>query len=208
MTRTRLSRPRSLLYLFSRHRRCHRDQHLASSASPISALAKDLLSLPDPTPDPVPLLESHSFPSLLRSSRDSSASIELFSLLKRRPLLALEVFSWRRKVATGPDPIPLSSEEYSKAITFAGRARNVDLAASLFYEAIVSFPEAALYNALMSAYMYNGMMRRCLAVFQSLKEDRRCKPSIVSYNILLSLFGRSLLVCEISSFINYCRWGH
>jgi pentatricopeptide repeat protein len=125
-------------------------------------------------------------------------------MLKRRPLLALEVFSWRRKIATGPDPIPLFSEEYSKAIALAGRARNVDLAVALFYEAITSFPDAALYNALMSAYMFNGMMRRCLAVFQSLKEDRRCKPTIVSYNILLSLFGRSLLVCPFSSFINCC----
>ncbi|KAJ3688385.1 hypothetical protein LUZ61_017549 [Rhynchospora tenuis] len=204
MVKTPFPTPRSLASLFNRSGlRPHPDNHhhLASAANLISALAADLLSLPDSTPDPTPILESHSFPSLLRSSRKPFVSIKLFSLLKPRPLLALEVFKWRREIAMGPDGIPLASEEYAKAITIAGRAHNVDLAGKLFSEAIVSFPETALYNALMSAYMYNGMMRRCLAVFQSLRQDRRCKPTIVSYNILLSLFGRSVLVDHMEAVI-------
>ncbi|KAJ4805146.1 Pentatricopeptide repeat-containing protein [Rhynchospora pubera] len=196
MVKTPFRRPRSLTSLFTNQGHSHHDNHhLASAANLISALAADLLSLPDPTPDPTPILESHSFPSLLRSShKPFAASIKLFALLKPRPLLALEVFKWRRDIAIGPNAIPLASEEYAKAITIAGCARNPDLAGKLFSEAIVSFPKTALYNALMSAYMYNGMMRRCLAVFQSLRQDRRCKPTIVSYNILLTLFGRTVLV--------------
>lgn len=189
------SKLRSLFSLTSRRR--HGRRGLPSSAfNRISALADELLSLPDPAPDPTPLMESHLFPSLLRSSRnDPSASIELLSLLRPRPLLALEVFNWRRKIAIGPDAIPLFSEEYSKAIAIAGRARDLELACALFYEAVATLPKTALYNSLMAAYMYNGKMRPCLAVFESLKQDRRCRPTIVTYNILLSLFGRSLLVC-------------
>ncbi|KAJ3676524.1 hypothetical protein LUZ60_003936 [Juncus effusus] len=194
-----LSKSRSVFSLLFRHTPHH---HSSTSTSPapsspsISALAADLLSLPSPPPDDLsPLLLSHSFPSLLRSSSsDPAASLHLLSLLKPRPELALEVFNWRRKIATGPDPIPLTSEEYAKAISLAGRARDVELAAALFSEAITSFPEPALYNALMFTYMYNGLTRRCVAVFESLRQDRRLEPSIVSYNILLSLFGRSMLI--------------
>ncbi|RRT36494.1 hypothetical protein B296_00050496 [Ensete ventricosum] len=86
-------------------------------------------------------------------------------------------------------------EEYSKAITLAGRTKNVDLAAELFSDAIdASLRNACLYNALMSAYMYNGLIEKAVSVFEDLKQDFNCKPTIVTYNILLSVFGRFLLV--------------
>ncbi|XP_072984447.1 pentatricopeptide repeat-containing protein At2g30780-like [Typha latifolia] len=162
-----------------------------SVLSEVSALAGDLLAASDPS-DLAPILESRGAAVLLRRSPDGSASLLLLSLLKPRPLLALEVFSWRRKLADSE--IPLLPEEYAKAITFAGRARDVDLAADLFAESISAFAEPCLYNALMSAYMYNGLTKKCVTVFDDLRCDPRCAPTIVTYNILLSLFGRSLLI--------------
>ncbi|OAY66846.1 Pentatricopeptide repeat-containing protein [Ananas comosus] len=161
--------------------------------SAVSVLAAELLASPDAS-DPSPILSSCGAASLLRRSPDGSASVHLLSLLKPRPLLALEVFSWRRKL--GDAAIPLLPEEYAKAIALAGRARNVDLAAALFADALSTVAaEPCLYNALMSAYMYNGLTRKCVAVFEDLRRNPRCgAPTVVTYNILLSLYGRSLLV--------------
>ncbi|WOL08755.1 hypothetical protein Cni_G17508 [Canna indica] len=103
------------------------------------------------------------------------------------------VFDWRRKQADGE--IPILAEEYSKAIAIAGRTKNTDLATELFCDAIAAgIHETCLYNALMSAYMYNGFIKNAVSVFEDLKRDAKCKPTIVSYNILLSVFGRSMLV--------------
>lgn len=86
-------------------------------------------------------------------------------------------------------------EEYSKVIAMAGRANNVTLATELFCDAIAAgMNETCIYNVLMSAYMYNGLTKKAIFVFEDLKKDTRCKPNIVTYNILLSLFSRSMLV--------------
>ncbi|RWW06699.1 hypothetical protein GW17_00029952 [Ensete ventricosum] len=160
--------------------------------SAVSALADQLLALPDGQDLAAPL-DSGSFAALLHCSPAGFASVELLSRLKSRPLLALQVFNWRKKLADAG--IPMLPEEYSKAITLAGRTKNVDLAAELFSDAIdASLRNACLYNALMSAYMYNGLIEKAVSVFEDLKQDFNCKPTIVTYNILLSVFGRFLLV--------------
>lgn len=46
----------------------------------------------------------------------------------------------------------------------------------------------------MSAYMYNGLTKNAVSVFEELKRDAKCQPTIVSYNILISVYGRSMLV--------------
>ncbi|XP_072961705.1 pentatricopeptide repeat-containing protein At2g30780-like [Typha angustifolia] len=170
--------------------------HLLSA---VSSLAEDLFTAPEPS-DPSPILESRGAATFLRLSPDGSASLHLLSLLKSRPLLALEVFSWRRNLADSG--IPLHPEEFAAAIALAGRARNISLATDLFNEAIVDAPKTCLYNALMTAYMYNGHILKTIAVFDDLERDTSCQPTIVSYNILLSLYGRHTLVDKMESVLH------
>lgn len=90
---------------------------------------------------------------------------------------------------------PMTVEEYSKAITMAGRSNNVDLAAELFKEASTRrLKSTSLYNALMTAYMFNGLAVKCQSVFRDLKSEATCTPTIVTYNILISVFGRLVLI--------------
>ncbi|KAF8719786.1 hypothetical protein HU200_024542 [Digitaria exilis] len=155
----------------------------------VSSIAASLLALPEPDPDPAPDLHSHAFPTLLAVS--PLASLELLSLLRARPRLGLAVFSFRR--ALSPAPV---LGEFALAISLASRARDTDAAAALFADAAAAHsPDQALYNALMAAYMHNGLLDSCLETFHALELDRRCgPPNVDSYNILIALFGRSLLV--------------
>ncbi|XP_062231355.1 pentatricopeptide repeat-containing protein At2g30780-like isoform X2 [Phragmites australis] len=160
--------------------------HLSAA---VSSLAASLLALVGPNPDSEPTLRAHSFPTLLSVS--PLASLELLSLLRPRPQLGLAVFSFRR--ALSPPP---TLGEYSLAISLASRARDPAVAATLFADATSAHsPDQALYNALMAAYMHSGLLDSCLEAFDALERDPRCgPPNVDSYNILIALFGRSLLV--------------
>lgn len=99
--------------------------------------------------------------------------------------------------------IPMLAEEYSKVISLAGRTKNISIAASIFKDAVNTqgIRKTCIYNALMSAYMYNGHTKKAISVFEDLKNDPECKPTIISYNILLSIFGRSLLINRMESIL-------
>ncbi|KAK7281807.1 hypothetical protein RIF29_10100 [Crotalaria pallida] len=93
------------------------------------------------------------------------------------------------------DSWPALVVQYSKGIKAAGRSRNVDLATQLFKEAanrgIVS---TNIYNALMGAFMFNGLAERGQSLFCEMKRDATCTPTIATYNILISVFGRLMLI--------------
>ncbi|KAL5995086.1 hypothetical protein ACLOJK_025144 [Asimina triloba] len=141
---------------------------------------------------------------LLRSYPDGSASVELLNRLKSSPEVGMEVFNWKKnQVDAG---IPMLSEEYVKAIMFAGRIKDLDLAADLFNEAgLKELRTVSAYNALMSAYMYNGVTKKSLSIFEDLKRDPKCSPTIVTYNILLSIFGRSMLVDHMETVLRVIK---
>jgi len=105
----------------------------------------------------------------------------------------IQVFDWRRKKA-GLN-LPITSEEYSKGITVAGKAKDINLAVEFFTEAVNNRAKApAVYNALMAVYMSNSMPAQCQSLFWQFKRDRSCSPTTVTYNILISVFGRLMLI--------------
>ncbi|KAJ3688386.1 hypothetical protein LUZ61_017550 [Rhynchospora tenuis] len=166
--------------------------------STVTSLAEEILSSStnDLSPDLASVLESDSARSIVHPSINGFPFLELLSLLKRRPLLALQVFDWRRNLR---DSTPLIAEEYASAIALAGRAQNLSLAVKLFNESKPTANKPILYNALMTAFMYNGEVNRCISLFHELKKETKYGPDTVSYNILLSLYGYHILVDQMES---------
>ncbi|KAG0498475.1 hypothetical protein HPP92_003166 [Vanilla planifolia] len=170
----------------------------------VSSLADDLLTAGhlvdlaegDDLTDLATFLDSRSAASLLSLSRPGLAFVELLDRLKSRPRLAVQVFLWRLKQADAG--LQLVSEEYAKVITLAGRSNKFELAKDLFSDAARrGIRSTAIYNSLMSAYLYNGLSLKAIAVFDELTRDPECNPSIVTYNILLSIYGRLLLIDKL-----------
>ncbi|CAN1132129.1 Pentatricopeptide repeat-containing protein At2g30780 [Linum perenne] len=149
--------------------------------------------------DKVSSILEESGSSLFKRYSDGSAFLELLNVLGHSsPQFALEVFSWRRTQTEFN--LPLTSEEYAKAIALAGRVKDVVLASEIFYEACSNrIKNTATYNSLMSAYMMNGLYDKCQLLFKELQREPNCSPSIISYNILISIYGRLLLVNKMDA---------
>ncbi|MFS7992815.1 putative tetratricopeptide-like helical domain superfamily [Helianthus anomalus] len=135
--------------------------------------------------------------NLIKMYSDGAAFVELLKLLESSPHLAIKVFNWRRKK---DQTTPLSSEEYAKGIKIAGRIKDVDLAVELFTEASnKQLKNTSTYNALMGAYMYNGLTEKCESVYRDLKQDANCCPTSVTFNMLISVFGHRVLIDQMET---------
>ncbi|AES99047.2 PPR containing plant protein [Medicago truncatula] len=123
--------------------------------------------------------------------------IQLLNQLNSKPSLLLEVINWRRKRKLSFSDAcrnSMHAHEYSKGIKAAGRSRNIDLAVELFKEAeFKGLKITSTYNALMGAYMFNGLSDKCYSLFLDMKKDPTCYPSVATYNIVISVFGRLML---------------
>ncbi|XP_010684714.2 pentatricopeptide repeat-containing protein At2g30780 [Beta vulgaris subsp. vulgaris] len=158
----------------------------------VSILRNELVKVNGDSKKVTEVLEQMGF-HMISSYSDGSALVELLGQLNKFPLLAVEVFNWRRKHAGFS--FGIRAEEYAKGISTAGRARDVDLALEIFTEAANNrIKTSSTYNALMGAYMVNGMPDKCQLLFQEFKREECCSPTIVTYNILISMFGRLMLI--------------
>ncbi|KAL2644086.1 hypothetical protein R1flu_011673 [Riccia fluitans] len=104
-----------------------------------------------------------------------------------KPYLALDVFNWKVKKFDGGDP-----KEYAKMISTAGRLNQLGMATTLFKEmegrGIRRTPVTC--NALISAYSKNNQTAEAIALFKEMQESADCKPTLVTYNTLISMFSK------------------
>ncbi|KAF8086530.1 hypothetical protein N665_0622s0023 [Sinapis alba] len=166
--------------------------HQTDLVKRVSILKNELLAMGDNSKKFESVLD-HKGQWLLTSYRDGAGIVELMDQLFPLPYMALQVLEWRRRQLDCC--IPLTSEEYAKGIKIAGRARDISFAVSLFNEAGKKRSQtASVYNALMSAYMYNGLAEECQSVFRDFIRQTHCAPTVASYNTLISVYGRLLMV--------------
>ncbi|CAL9237345.1 unnamed protein product [Arabidopsis halleri] len=139
--------------------------------------------------------DSDKVASVLESNKiQGAAFVELLRQLRPWPVLSQVVFDWRRNKALC-DGVPMTADEYAKGITISGRLKNVDLALSLFNESAKK--TTSVYNALLGAYMCNGLADDCKQLFldfNAQQQGHSSTPSVSTYNILISLYGRLIMV--------------
>ncbi|KAK4275695.1 hypothetical protein QN277_018734 [Acacia crassicarpa] len=158
----------------------------------VANLGCELVRVADDSGAVINVLEENSH-SWFWSCPDGTALVDLLDLLESWPQLSLMVLNWRRKRSLAG--APMAPAEYSKGIKVAGRSRNIDLAVDLFNDAAnKQIKTTAIYNSLLAAYMFNGLPGKCKSLFVKLKMDKTCSPNIITYNILISVFGRLILI--------------
>ncbi|RDX86954.1 Pentatricopeptide repeat-containing protein, chloroplastic, partial [Mucuna pruriens] len=93
---------------------------------------------------------------------------------------------------------------YSKLIAVMGKKGQTRMAMWLFSEMRNTGcrPDTSVYNALITAHLHSRDKTKALAkamgYFQKMKASERCKPNIVTYNILLRAFAQARNVEQVN----------
>ncbi|KAK6150467.1 hypothetical protein DH2020_015399 [Rehmannia glutinosa] len=116
-------------------------------------------------------------------------------------LQCLEVFRWMQKQKW----YIADNGVYSKLISVMGKKGQTRMAMWLFSEMRNSGckPDTSVYNALITAHLHSRdkskALAKALSYFEKMKGMERCKPSIVTYNILLRAFAQAKNVDQVNA---------
>lgn len=116
-------------------------------------------------------------------------------------LQCLEVFRWMQKQRW----YIADNGVYSKLISVMGKKGQIRMAMWLFSEMRNSGcrADSSVYNALISAHLHSRdkvkALEKALAYFKKMKGMERCKPNVVTYNILLRAFAQAQNVAQVNS---------
>ncbi|KAL7104461.1 hypothetical protein ACP275_08G246200 [Erythranthe tilingii] len=116
-------------------------------------------------------------------------------------LQCLEVFRWMQKQRW----YIADNGVYSKLISVMGKKGQTRMAMWLFSEMRNSGcrPDTSVYNSLITAHLHSRDKSKALAkslgYFEKMKSMERCKPSIVTYNILLRAFAQAKNVDQVNT---------
>ncbi|KAL0378695.1 UNVERIFIED_CONTAM: Pentatricopeptide repeat-containing protein PPR5, chloroplastic [Sesamum radiatum] len=116
-------------------------------------------------------------------------------------LQCLEVFRWMQKQRW----YIADNGVYSKLISVMGKKGQNRMAMWLFSEMRNSGckPDTSVYNALITAHLHSRdkskALTKALWYFEKMKGMERCKPSIVTYNILLRAFAQARNVDQVNA---------
>ncbi|KAF7840010.1 pentatricopeptide repeat-containing protein [Senna tora] len=116
-------------------------------------------------------------------------------------LQCLEVFRWMQKQRW----YVADNGIYSKLISVMGKKGQTRMAMWLFSEMRNTGcrPDTSVYNALITAHLRSRdktkALAKALGYFEKMKGMERCKPSIVTYNILLRAFAQARDVDQVNA---------
>ncbi|XP_016171001.1 pentatricopeptide repeat-containing protein At4g39620, chloroplastic [Arachis ipaensis] len=116
-------------------------------------------------------------------------------------LQCIEVFRWMQKQQW----YIADNGVYSKLISVMGKKGQTRMAMWLFSEMRNSGcrPDTSVYNALITAHLHSRdkakALAKALGYFDKMKGMERCKPNIVTYNILLRAFAQARNADQVNS---------
>eukprot|EP01018_Ginkgo_biloba_P002483 Gb_04061 [translate_table: standard] len=117
---------------------------------------------------------------------DYKLLMQLQEALEAKPSLALQVLNWRRRQKPKAH---MRQRDYTYGISLAGKVNNLQMAAEMFEEAMAAgfHRKAEIFNAMASSYEKNGLLEKAWAVYEDMKNTWDCKPTPVTFNILLAV---------------------
>ena len=113
----------------------------------------------------------------------------------------IQVFRWMQKQRW----YIADNGVYSKLISVMGKKGQTRMAMWLFSEMRNSGcrPDTSVYNSLISAHLHSRdkskALKKVLGYFDKMKGIERCKPNIVTYNILLRAFAQAQDVNQVNA---------
>ncbi|KAL6993101.1 hypothetical protein U1Q18_011220 [Sarracenia purpurea var. burkii] len=116
-------------------------------------------------------------------------------------LQCLEVYRWMQKQRW----YIADNGVYSKLISVMGKKGQIRMAMWLFSEMRNSGcrPDTSVYNALITAHLHSRdkskALAKALGYFDKMKGMERCRPNVVTYNILLRGFAQARNVSQVDT---------